>query len=324
MSSKSNGLSIISILMLIGLLGLSAYLWMNNSNLKKELTQVKTENLDLEKLHTELDQDYQSSLKELEELRGDNQELNDMIDTQKEELGKMKKRISGLIWTERELGKAREEMANLRSTADGYISEITRLKQENQSLNSKNVKLTEANENMSQEIEVNKKRINKLDSVKTLLVNQTEELNETNAVLAGQVDMAEAIKINYIEVKGYQVKDDGSVKEKGRAKKVDMLRACFTTETNLVTKAGSKAFQVVYTAPSGELLYVEELGSGSLTNKLNGETVRYTAGGNIDYNNEDTTACLDWTPNFDLEKGTYRVEIYNNGFEVGKGSFKLK
>jgi len=322
--SKSNGFSIVSILLLIGLLGLSAFLWMSNSNLNKELKENKQSNLSLEKLHTELDQNYQSSLADLENLRGDNQELNDMIDTQKEELGKLKKRVSGLIWTERELGKVRSEITNMNTIADQYVADITKLKQENQMLSSKNMTLTEANTTMTQEIQVNKKRINKLDSVKTLLVNQSETLQESNTKLSTKVDMAEAIKINYIEVKGYEVKDDGELKEKNRAKKVDMLRACFTTETNLVTSAGEEEFQISYISPAGELLYVEELGSGTIMNKLTEKQDRYTASGVIEYNNEDMTACLDWTPNFDLQKGLYKVTIYNNGFNVGNGEFKLK
>ncbi|MDA8692948.1 hypothetical protein N9L92_02720 [Saprospiraceae bacterium] len=324
MANKSNGLSLLGILLLIAFLGLSAYLWMTNTNLKKELQSEKNANLELEKLHTELDQSYQTSLADLENLRGDNQELNELIDTQKEELGKLKKRVSGLIWTEKELGKVRAEIANLNTVGSQYVNEITELKKENQLLTSKNMSLTEANTTMNQEIQVNKKRINKLDSVKTLLVNQTEELNDSNIELSTKVDMAEAIKINYIEVKGYDVRDGGDLKEKNRAKKVDMLRACFTTETNLVTQPGEEEFQIAYNAPSGELLYVEELGSGSVMNKLTQKSERYTASGVIDYNNEESTACLDWTPNFELIKGLYKVTIYNNGFEVGKGEFKLK
>ena len=324
MASKSNGLSLLGILLLIAFLGLSAYLWMTNSNLKKELKSAKNANLELEKLHTELDQSYQTSLSDLENLRGDNQELNDLIDTQKEELGKLKKRVSGLIWTERELAKVRSEIENLNSVASQYISEITDLKKQNQLLTSENMSLTEANTTMNQEIEVNKKRINKLDSVKTLLVNQTEDLSESNTALSTKVDMAEAIKINFIEVKGYDVKDGGDIKEKSRAKKVEMLRACFTTETNLVTSPGEEEFQIAYNSPSGELMYVEELGSGSFMNKITQESQRYTASGVIEYNNEESTACLDWTPNFQLAKGLYSISIYNNGFEVGQGEFKLK
>ncbi len=322
--SKNNSSSLFGIILLVALLGLSAYLWMNNSKLKSELSKTQSEFLDLEKVNTELDFNYQAKLEELEGLRGDNTALNTRIDAQKLELAKQKKRISGLIWTEKELGKARKEMVNLNQMADQYIAEITKLKSQNQELTSHNLKLSEANTILSDDLNVNKKRVASLDSVKNILVSQTEELSETNETLSSKVDIAEAIKINYIEVKGYDVRDNGEVKEKSRAKKVEMLRTCFTTETNLVTPAGEKEFFVRYTNPAGEVLYVEDSGSGTFTDKINGEMIRYTISGVTNYDNEEKTACMDWTPNFSLGKGLYKVDIFQHGFEVGKGSFQLK
>ena len=292
--------------------------------MKTQLNKKNTEYLELDQINTELNFNYEAKLEELEKLRGDNQELNTKIDAQKEELAKQKRKVTSLIWTEKELGKARQAMADLNSQANSYIAEISKLKKENEMLQSQNSELNEKNESLTQEVAVNKERISSLDEARSVLVSQTEQLNEENSNLASQVDMAEAIKINYIDAKGYDVKDDGSVKAKSKAKKVEMLRTCFTTETNLVTKPGEEEFYVTYIAPSGETLWVEDLGSGTLENKLNGKDVRYTASGAVDYNNEDLTACLDWRPNFKLAKGTYQVEIYNNGFQVGKGSFALK
>ncbi len=312
------------ILLTIALLGISAFLWYNNSNLKSELEKTNSQFVELEKVNTELNFNYQAKLEELEGLRGDNAELNTRIDEQKAELNKQKKRISGLIWTEKELGKARTEMESMTARANQYIAELAQLKREKEALMDKNTKLNEENVALNETVQVNEKRINSLDSVKTVLVSQTEDLSEENNMLATKVDMAEAIKINFIEVKGYDVKDDGSVKAKSRAKKVEMLRACFTTETNLVVPAGDEEFQVRYTSPTGEVMYVENLGSATTTNKLTGEEVRYTTSGTITYNNEDTNACIDWTPNFQLGKGIYKVDIFNDGFPVGTGEFKLK
>jgi hypothetical protein len=47
-------------------------------------------------------------------MRGNNSELNAMIETQKAELKKQKDRIDGLIKTEKDLQKAREEIAKLK------------------------------------------------------------------------------------------------------------------------------------------------------------------------------------------------------------------
>jgi len=305
-------------------MALSGYLWFSKSNLQKTHNTLTGENMELEKLHTELDLEYKTALQDLEDLRGDNQELNELIENQKADLAKQKKRISGLIWTEREMGKAREEIANMQLVANQYVSEINLLKTKNQELTSQNANLTEANTNMSEEIIVNKKKINNLDSVKTILVSQTEELSAVKEVLAEKVDMAEAIKINSIEVKGFDINNKGDYKQKNKASKIDVLRACFRTETNMVVPAGEEEFFVTFVSPGGETLYVEELGSGTMINKLDGQTVRYTASGSVEYQNEDLDACLDWKPNFQLAKGVYKVHMYNNGFNVGNGEFTLK
>lgn len=325
MSPKSNNSrSLLGIILILALLALNAYQWMVNSNLKGDLNEKKSAFLELEKLNTELDQDYEDALKDLEDMRSDNQELNVLIDTQKEELAAQKKKISGLIWTERELGKARKELNKFKSMAEQYVAEINTLKTENEALSSQNEDLLAENTSLTEEAVMNRSRISKLDSMRTVLSSTNKDLSSSNELLSSKVDIAEAIKINFIEVQGYDVKDNGSLAKKNRAKRVEMLRACFTTETNVVTEAGEKEFFVRYTAPSGEVLYVEELGSGMLTDKMSGENVMYTASGKVDYNNEDLTACLDWRPNFPLGKGMYQVSIYNNGFNVGTGEFKLK
>ena len=149
-------------------------------------------------------------------------------------------------------------------------------------------------------------------------------MSKSNAALGTKVDMANAIKINFMEVKGYEVKKDGKLKERNKAKDVQMLRVCFLTETNMVTSSGQKKFFIRIINPQGETIAIEDQGSGVLTNKLDNSQVRYTTSGEINYKNEDTNACIDWTLSEKLVKGDYKIEMFNNGFQVGKGSFLLK
>ena len=58
--------------------------------------------------------------------------------------------------------------------------------------------------------------------------------------------------------------------------------------------------------------------------ELDNTQVMYTTSGSIDYQNEDTRGCISLSLSEKLTKGIYDVEIYNNGFMVGKGDFKLK
>lgn len=325
MNSKSRqNFTAWAIVAIIGLLGLNAYQWFMNSQLKTQNTSQQSNLLELEKAQAELDQDYQDALERLEELRGENKEANDLIDAQKKELEVQKSKISEMIWTKRELGKAKDEIAKLNAQVTEYVAQITALKNENAELSTANNQLVSSNQELSTNLELTKKEKEEIAQARAVLASDKEKLSKSNEALSSKVDMANAIKINYMEVKGFEVKDDGKLKDKSKAKDIEMLRICFTTETNLVTPSGSKKFFVRIINPQGETVAQEDRGSGVLTNKLNNTQIRYTTSGDIQYDNKDTNGCIDWTLGDKLSKGVYDCELYNNGYMVGKGKFTLK
>jgi len=323
-SNRSKTLAAWLTAFLILSMGLNAYLWFKNSQQKTDIATKQNEFFELEKINTELEQDYQAALDNLEGMRGDNKELNAKIDKQKAELKTQKAKISDLIWTKRELNTAREELASLRAESSRNLAELTQLKQKYEVVSAKALKLEGENSQLTQQVTQQIAANEELTEIKTKLVTQTESLKDSNLNLSGKVEMAEAIKINYIDVKGYDIKDDGKLKKHTRAKKVEMLRTCFTTETNLVTPAGEEEFFIRIIDPSGTTLAVDDAGSGILTNKLDNSEVRYTVAGTLQYDNKDTEGCIDWTPGYKLGKGVYQIEMYNNSYIVGKGSFKFK
>jgi predicted RNase H-like nuclease (RuvC/YqgF family) len=314
--SKQN-FTAVSIIAIIALLGLNGYQWYSNSKLSQANQQLQTQQIELEKVQAELDQDYQTALESLEEMRGDNQQLNALIDSQKAELKAQKEKINDLIWTKRELDKAKEEIKALKANVNKYLDEIKTLKEENKLL-------AEDNQKLNQRIDAEVREKEEILSQKESLASEKERLSKTNENLGAKVDIASAVKVNTIIVKGYEIKKDGKLKEQSKAKNIDMLRVCFQTETNRVTSAGTKRFYLRIINPQGETIAVEDKGSGVLTNKLDNTQVRYTTSGEIQYNNEDTNACIDWTLDDKLPKGNYNIEMYNNGYPVGKGAFVMK
>jgi len=327
MTNKSkNNLATWAIIAIIGLLGLNGYQWFVNNQIKTENIRQESELVELEKVNAELDQDYQAALSSLEDMRGDNKELNDLIESQKKELTTQKDKINGLIWSKRELNKAREEIANMNSQAANYVAELSKLREENAMLASNNTELRQANESLTTQYQQVAQARATLEEQRQVLAAEKERLAETNEVLGEKVDMANAIKVNWMEVTGYKVKNNGDRKKKRRAKDIDIIEVCFKTETNMVVPAGATDFQVRLIDPLGETIAVESAGSGVLTNKLNSTKVRYTYQGAIEYNNEDTEGCVGWmvSQNVSLSKGLYELEMYNNGYPVGKGSFRLK
>jgi predicted RNase H-like nuclease (RuvC/YqgF family) len=314
--SKQN-FTAIAITIIIALLGLNAYQWYVNSKLSGANQVQETEMMELQKVQAELDQDYQAALESLEEMRGDNAQLNALIDSQKGELKTQKDKINNLIWTKKELDKAKTELKSLNANVAKYLADIQQLREENKILSDNNSQLT-----LRVEEEIKAK--DEVIQAKNALSEEKENLSKSNAALGTKVDMANAIKVNFMEVKGYEIKDDGKLKEKSKAKDVEMLRVCFLTETNMVTASGQKKFFIRIINPQGETIAIEDKGSGVLTNKLDNSQVRYTTSGEISYKNEDTNACIDWTLSDKLLKGDYKIEMFNNGFLVGKGQFKLK
>lgn len=322
--TKQTNITAWSIVAIIGLLALNGYQWFSNSQLSQSLDNQQTEMIELENIQAELEQEYQVALESLEELKGDNKELNDLIESQKKELGAQKEKINGLIWTKRELGKAKDEIANLNTQTAAFVAEITQLKNENAALASTNSLLSEEKTFLVASYEKQKELTMELEEAKKVLASEKERLSDNNVVLSTKVDMANAIKINYLDVQGFQIKDNGDLKKKSKAKDIQMLRTCIKTESNYVTPAGKKDFYVRLINPIGETVAIESNGGGVLLNKLDDTQVRYTYSASMEYNNEDTEACLDWTLSDPISKGEYDIEIYNNGFLVGKGNFKLK
>ncbi len=325
MTLKSkNNLSAMAIIAMIALIGLNGYQWFSNSQLKTQNIRQETELVELEQVQAELEQDYTAALEGLEDMRSDNNELNSLIESQKVELKSQKDKINNLIWTKRELNKAKEEIANMNSQAAQYVAELAQLRDDNAMLMASNTQLKQQNSSLNTQYLNEQTAKNEIEAARAVLAVEKERLAKKNEVLDTKVDMANAIKINFMKVQGYQLKDNGKKKKKSRAKNINLVEVCFTTETNLVTPSGPKEFQIRLIDPLGETVAREDMGSGVLTNKLDNTQVRYTSTGVIEYNNEDTEGCVKWRVNDRLPKGMYDVEIYNNGFKVGNGNYKMK
>jgi len=318
MSSK-----VISGIAIVALLLLSGYLWYENSQLKTTNKQQVTEMTELEKVQSELDADYQAALESIEGLRTDSQELSALIDNQKEELKAQKSKINNLIWTKRELGKAREEIDKFETLTAGYLAQISDLSAQNEMLTAENGKLIKDVGVLNESLTAEKEMTAELTEAKTVLVSEKADLSKKNTDLSDKVSLGSVIKVNWMSFEGGNVKDDGTWKRRKLKKRMDILRTCFKTETNVLVPAGDETFHVRIVNPNGETMEGNGIDSGEITDKLTGETVKYTMSGTLTYNNEDTEACMDMNPDFIVEKGEYHVEIFNKGYKVGEGDFKI-
>lgn len=305
------------------LLLLSGYLFYQNTQLKTQSSTQLTEINEMRSTQAELDADYQAALESIESMRSDNTELNALIDNQKEELTAQKKKIDGLIWTRRELDKAREEITQFESLTSGYLVQINDLKAKTEQLESQNATLVSTNTTLNENLSSEKDANAQLQEARAVLVSEKDVLMEENANLSGIVDVGSVIKVNWMSFDGGSINDDGTFKVRKRTKKMETLRTCFRTETNVVVPAGDETFYLRILNPNGETLSANDKGSGEIVDVATGKSIKYTMSGELTYNNEDTEACMDWAPSIQPADGIYNVEIYNKGYKVGTGQFGL-
>jgi len=283
---------------------------------------------DSAKLKLELEKQYYEALSELESMKTGNEELNALIDQQKQELQEKKNKISRLIGqgkkSKNELAEVQEMMSSLRSQLDGYVAEVTQLKQENELLEQENVKLAQDKKVLETDLSSQKTMNTELVSAKAALVSEKESLEKDKAKLNEKVTQASVVKVMDVTATSWKVKKSGKPAKTRSAAKTDRVKVCFTTTKNEVTIPGVEKFYVRLINPIGETLAVENLGSGIMTSGASNQEVRYTQIKELDYSNDAMVGCFLWEPNTAFSDGKYTVEVYNKGYLAGTGSLLLK
>lgn len=318
--SSQQKLLALAMVAIIALLGLSGFLVYNKINLDKLVKKQGAELIEETRIRADLEKTYYEALSDLEEMRSNNHELNAMIETQKLELKKQKDRIDGLISTSKELEKARTEIANLRK----YVTEVEELRKKNAELQESNIKLTGERDQLAEQVEEERTAKEELSVAHTTLTAEQERLLQEKEALAGKVNKASAIKVSDISASGYEIKKSGKEAEKKKAKSIDGIKVCFKTTPNVIVADGTERFFIRVINPRGEVLAIQDLGSGMLRLGNSQETIQYTQFSDIDYKQEPVQVCINWQPGMVFEAGNYEVEVYNKGFLVGKATSVLK
>ncbi len=305
---------------IIALLGLAAFLIYTKVNQDKIIKKQSAELIEETRLKADLEKEYYQVLSDLEGMRGSNSELNAMIETQKAELKKQKVRIDGMLKSQNELERAREEIGKLRS----YVTEVEELRKQNAKLQESNITLSGERDELAIIVEEVQMTNEELNAEKSSLSTEKAKLQVEKDMLEGKVNVASSIKVNEISAVGYRVKNSGKESDTKKAKTIDGIKVCFKTTSNIITEAGPEKFYLRILNPIGEVMAIQDLGSGNMKLGNSSETVRFTQYVEMDYENEVAPGCVNWQPGISFDSGKYEVEIYNKGFMAGKASFILK
>ena len=173
-STSRQNLIIIAAVVIALLLGVNVFLLINKAKQdakNKELTeQVDEQDEEIQTLNKQI-LDEQAKL---ESLKGENDELNALIDEQKLALEEQKERIAQLVRSNGGYEKAKSEIKRLTAQNTEFIAEINRLKTENVDLKDQTLRLSSRADSLTASLRVKSEEADNLSLAKAALASEKE------------------------------------------------------------------------------------------------------------------------------------------------------
>ncbi|WP_118974259.1 hypothetical protein [Taibaiella koreensis] len=277
------------------LLGTNVYLFLQRNKSQQKLLESTQQLQQADTSLAALQSEYNASLSRLDDLTGKNAQLDKQLKEKDSELGRTKARIQEILSknkaTQQEVAEARALIHKLNTRIGDYEQQIARLKQEN-----------------------------------STLTVQRDSVVVSNTDLQQKVSLAKVLHASNIRMTGIKLTRGGrKEKETEKARRVDLLRITFDIDENRIAESGNKELNICITNPNGELLSNAALGSGSFKT-ADGQSRYYSVSKAVMLQTEQPVKDInvDWQQSSEYAKGAYNVEIYHQGYLIGKGSVSLR
>ena len=229
-------------------------------------------------------------------LTTDNTEMMAQIVAQRTQIEGLLKRAKNKDY---DIKKLLAETQTLRNIMKGYIHQIDSLQVDNDRL------FAEGQQAKQQAVAAETRS-------KTL---ETDLNSAKEIVKAGSV-----LSTGSFSATGVFSRNSGAEATTDRATKSTMIKTSFTLRENRIVAAGRKTLYLKVIAPNGSTLNGKS--GGSFT--ASGQVDTFGASREIDYQGADTDVSIYFTPNSTLDKGSYRLEIYEGGNLIGKSEIVLR
>ncbi len=305
----NNRIVVIILILVIALLGLlSGYLFFQVNDLKKEAEMLRNEKV---KAETDTDE-YRDQLQLLTAKYDSLIQVHEGLRAELEiERGKVVQLMSDYQALKRSGGSMsggnglslRQRLEELQQQYDESEAVILELKAQNQELTNENFRAQKLVEET---------------------IAQNEKLNQENSKLNKTVEIAKRLKTYELYADAVKVSGGGTKeKQTDKAKKADRIRVCFTVLDNQLADKQEKLIYAAIKDPDGKTF---TQGDKSMLTLLNGSEIQFSVKKEIFYDNKVMQLCLNWDVNQTeaLKEGTYMVELYADGVQIGTTDFTLK
>lgn len=308
-SSKSGNSSrnILTALLVVALLGTWGYIIFDKSKTRQEKQELTSQIVNSDSAKNELQRELDDAALRLDALKTSNVKADSLLKTKDKDIADLQSKVRSIInnrnATQSQLAEAKRLIAQLKGNIETYTAQID-------SLTTANAQLTEANRVVTQQRDVAQKNY---DSASTV-IKQKEDI----------IDVGSTLHASDFKIEGVNEKNSGKEKVTTKAKKVDKLKISFVLDENRITSSGPKDIYVCITAPDGNPVVVDALGSGTFTTR-DGVQKPFTKKIQVNYvQGQKQPVSVEWSQNSKFQTGNYRIEIYNNGFKIGEGVRSLR
>jgi hypothetical protein len=306
-NEKNRFKGILIAFLVLALLGTWGYVIYDKNKIKETAVKNETMIASTSGQRDQLQRELEDAALRYDVIKTNNSRKDSTITTKDREIDEKKARIKFLLEkvdaTEAELTEAKMLIQSLNGDIDGYKTQNTVLQvQKTQVIKEKEAVVTQRD------------RVQRKYDSSRVVIKQKEEL----------LELASTLMASNFNIVGISEKKNGKEASTAVAKKVDKLRISFDLDENMIAESGTKEVYVCLYAPDGTPIAVQALGSGTFDLRT-GEEKTYTQKLEVSYTQyKRQTVTFDWRQNADFEIGTYKIEVYNNGFKVGEGYRGLK
>lgn len=193
--------------------------------------------------------------------------------------------------------------------------EIAKLREENAQLTTEVKTLGSENSNLKNDVST-------LKTDKQALADSVYATTVKNKELAEKVTLAAALKAMNVSVNA--INSRGKEREGGeyKAKRVEKVKISFKLSENPLTKRENKVIYMRMLDPQGNCISDMATGSGAFN--YGGKEMIYTAKQSVTYDNSGQNVDFIYSRGSNYSKGKYNIELYSEGFSIGRGIFEVR
>lgn len=298
---KKNNSIIYWVIILVLLTACIFLFWDRSKRADENAAKLKQDQATIDSVKTDrsaLQSEFDAASAKIDQLVSQNAKLDSALQGDKVQMAKVQAQIKTILAnknaTQAELKKAKELIDDLNMKTKHYEERIAELEKENANLTGENKTLTK----------------------------ERDSTVATNIALkkAGSVLHASNIRMDPIHKRR-----NGKERETSKAKKVDVLRITFDIDENRIAESGTKQVYLRIIAPDGTVMNSPSNASGKM-NTVSAGQLQYSVMKDIalTQNQPVKDISIDWNQDGDYGKGTYNIEIYNEGYKVGSGNVTLR